>query len=180
MVIKMSVKHNSPTALKRLQVYQSFIETQLNGILIQETLTEWKLRASDIIESVIYRVKEGTVYKRGRASGRPGIGESITTESISRGEAALFLDSTLIPDVTSAGFGKGYAAYFLVPGSGFLAKTAPDFQFRDFMGTNERNTFQWVGMTVQIFIERYQKMFRQAVKISNRVPEVFVTAGRGL
>lgn len=179
MVLGISVRHNSPTLLKRLRAYQSFIEKQLNGILIQEALLEWRLRASDIIENVIYGAYTPTVYKRGRDSGQPGLDQSLTVESTEGNEAVLFLDSRTIPDKTRGGFDKGYAAYFLVPGSGFLAKTLPDNQFRDFMGDSESDINKWVGMTTQIFMEKYRKMFQRAVKISNSIPEVFIIAGRG-
>ena len=176
MPFTLKVTHNSPTLLRRLQVYQKFIESRLNGALLNEAIFEWKLRAGIIIEKVIYNVYTPLLYKRGRDSGRPGIDQSINVESGNL-EAVLFLDSKVIPDKASGGFGKGYAAYFLVPGTGFLARTLPNNQFRDFMGDSESDIDKWVGMTIQLFVEKYQRMFDQAVKISNSVPEKIVIAG---
>ncbi len=164
----LTVRSNIAKGIIRLNLYQQFIEKNLNN-LIPAAASEWFVLGSRIIDIQIYRFPKGSKYVRGKDRGATGIDSAVEIQSLGQRSAALLINADKTPDVAPGGFDKGYAAYFLKEGTGFLNTTSP-FQFRDFMGTeSDLDEAKWFGMTVALFLEKYEALMMGAVRAAGAI-----------
>jgi len=171
MVFGLKVTHNAQDVIRKLDRYGKYVRSALEKV-IGDTINEWKARADFIIETIIYDAYTPRTYVRGRDRGQPGIDQAVKVDHVSNKIGALYIDKELTPDIGISKYGKGYAAYFL-RGDGFLRFISDELKIdtvplRDFMGDDEADELRWVGMTSELFIEKYNKIFEDAAMIAGK------------